>query len=432
MKLKVLFWALASVIVAFFTLSAYVMSAGLPGKFYVLEAVLVILCLFLFWFYRKVVKPLQSIGNGMELLREQDFSSRLTPVGQKEADRIVAIFNRMMDQLKNERLRSKEQDHFLKLLIEASPMGVVILSQDGKVASSNLAAIRFLGIAPEIGIEGKKLSELNSVLGEELLKMSQGEISTFRMSDSNLYRCSCLSFVDSGYRHPFLLIESLTEEVRKAEKKAYGKVIRMIAHEVNNTTAGVTSTLDSVGQALENIEKTDDLREIMQVCVERCYGMSRFITNFADLVRIPVPQLRPCRLNELVRSCTCLMETLCRQNEIDVRLNLAPADPVIDLDAVLFEQVVVNILGNAAESIGKSGDIYVSTSSAPVCLEITDNGKGIDKETETKLFTPFFSTKPHGQGIGLMLIREILVRHRCEFSLKTGTDGLTRFKICFA
>lgn len=111
--------------------------------FYIGEGVITFSLVFLVYFYRKVVKPLDIIGNGMELLREQDFSSRLTPVGQKEADRIVLVFNRMMEQLKDERLRLREQNHFLDLLVSASPMGVVILTLDGHISMLNAAALRF-------------------------------------------------------------------------------------------------------------------------------------------------------------------------------------------------------------------------------------------------------------------------------------------------
>ena len=101
------------------------------------------------------------------------------------------------------------------------------------------------------------------------------------------------------------------------------------------------------------------------------------------------------------------------------------------LDRVLFEQVLINIVKNSAESIGENGNITLRTSSKPLSLEITDDGKGIDKETATKLFTPFFSTKPNGQGIGLIFIREVLQAHGCSFSLRTYADGMTRFRIMF-
>ena len=98
---------------------------------------------------------------------------------------------------------------------------------------------------------------------------------------------------------------------------------------------------------------------------------------------------------------------------------------------MLFEQVLVNIVKNAAESTESGGEIRIRTTLHPLCLEVADNGAGIAPENEDKLFTPFFSTKPSGQGIGLMLIREILTQHGCLFSLKTEADGWTRFRICF-
>lgn len=100
------------------------------------------------------------------------------------------------------------------------------------------------------------------------------------------------------------------------------------------------------------------------------------------------------------------------------------------MDAALFEQVLVNIIKNAAESIGNGGEIVIRTLS-PATIEVVDNGKGIGKEAESKLFTPFFSTKPNGQGIGLIFIREVLAKHGCNFSLRTYDDGLTRFRIAF-
>ena len=112
--------------------------------FYITEAVTLLCLLFLVYFYRKVVKPMNSIANGMELLHEQDFSSKLSSVGQPEADQIVAVFNRMMVRMKDERVRMREQNHFLDLLINASPMGVIILDFEQRITTINPSAKRFL------------------------------------------------------------------------------------------------------------------------------------------------------------------------------------------------------------------------------------------------------------------------------------------------
>ena len=397
--------------------------------FYIGEGLVLFILCYLPFFYRKIVKPLNSIGSGMELLREQDFSSRLSPVGQYEADRIVNVFNRMMEQLKNERLRLREQNNFLDLLIKASPMGVILTTLDEDLSELNPMAQKMLGVRQE-DVLGKKMNEIDSPLAAELANVPKGETATVRLNDSNIYRCTHSSFIDRGFQHPFFLIESLTDEVMKAEKKAYEKVIRMIAHEVNNTTAGITSTLDTVEQALSAEEGMDDICDVMRVCTERCFSMSRFITRFADVVKIPEPTLTPVDLNDLAFTCKRFMEGMCADRNIKLRLEIDETLKEVRMDASLFEQVLVNIIKNAAESIEKDGEIIVRTLS-PATIEVVDNGKGISKEVEAKLFSPFFSTKPNGQGIGLIFIREVLMRHGCTFSLRTYADGLTRFRILF-
>ncbi len=397
--------------------------------FYIGEGLVLFILCYLPFFYRKIVKPLNSIGSGMELLREQDFSSRLSPVGQYEADRIVNVFNRMMEQLKNERLRLREQNNFLDLLIKASPMGVILTTLDEDLSELNPMAQKMLGVRQE-DVLGKKMNEIDSPLAAELANVPKGETATVRLNGSNIYRCTHSSFIDRGFQHPFFLIESLTDEVMKAEKKAYEKVIRMIAHEVNNTTAGITSTLDTVEQALSTEEGMDDICDVMRVCTERCFSMSRFITRFADVVKIPEPTLTPVDLNDLAFTCKRFMEGMCTDRNIKLRLEIDETLKEVKMDASLFEQVLVNIIKNAAESIEKDGEIIVRTLS-PAIVEVVDNGKGISKEVEAKLFSPFFSTKPNGQGIGLIFIREVLMRHGCTFSLRTYADGLTRFRILF-
>lgn len=397
--------------------------------FYIGEGLVLFILCYLPFFYRKIVKPLNSIGSGMELLREQDFSSRLSPVGQYEADRIVNVFNRMMEQLKNERLRLREQNNFLDLLIKASPMGVILTTLDEDLSELNPMAQKMLGVRQE-DVLGKKMNEIDSPLAAELANVPKGETATVRLNDSNIYRCTHSSFIDRGFQHPFFLIESLTDEVMKAEKKAYEKVIRMIAHEVNNTTAGITSTLDTVEQALSTEEGMDDICDVMRVCTERCFSMSRFITRFADVVKIPEPTLTPVDLNDLAFTCKRFMEGMCTDRNIKLHLEIDETLKEVKMDASLFEQVLVNIIKNAAESIEKNGEIIVRTLS-PAIVEVVDNGKGISKEVEAKLFSPFFSTKPNGQGIGLIFIREVLMRHGCTFSLRTYADGLTRFRILF-
>ena len=163
MRIKGLFFILVFLLLALGGILLFLSSQQNTLFFYIGEGLILFILIYLVFFYRKLIKPLNTIGSGMDLLREQDFSSRLSPVGQYEADRVVNVFNRMMEQLKNERLRLREQNHFLDLLINASPMGVIITTLDDDLSQLNPMALKMLGVRPE-DVQGKKMKEIDSPL----------------------------------------------------------------------------------------------------------------------------------------------------------------------------------------------------------------------------------------------------------------------------
>ena len=384
-------------------------------------------------FYASVMKPIRSITNGSDLLRAQDFSSRLAHVNQHEADKIVDMFNAMMTALKEERVALQEQNHFLDLLIAVSPMGIMILDDRDKIVTANSTAASFLGFRDAGDVCGKPLGSIDSQLGHALAAIAQGENITIRLNDSMIYRCSRLQFMDKGFAHPFILIEKLTDDIMLAEKKSYEKVIRVISHEVNNSMAGVKSLLSVAAQIVRDNAGADaDVAGIMNICEERCTALSRFITSYADVVKIPDVNISEADLNELVTKWRVMLESLCAGRNIRFELDLCPGSLPVMIDPVLFEQVLINIVKNSAESIADNdGRIKIETSRRPTTITIVDNGAGISNEAADKLFSPFFSTKPNGHGIGLLFISEVLHKHKCRFALSTDPDSLTRFRISF-
>lgn len=410
MRIRFYFFLLAIIIISVFALLMWLTFSTHPVIFYVAEGMLVLVLIYLILFYQKVLRPIDTLAGGMELLRDQDMSTTLALSGQKETDEIVKTFNALITRLRNEHLRISEQNTFLNLLIEASPMGVVLCDLSGNIRSMNPAAQQML----------------SPTLSEAMQTLPQGESITLRLSNSQIYCLSHLSFLDRGYQHPFFLIESLTSEVMKAEKAAYEKVIRMIAHEVNNNVAGIVSTLDLVGEELQGNSSLDAL----DASRERTLKMAEFVTRFANVVKVPDPQLALCDLSEEVETCRSFLEGLCQAQSIRFTLQLTDEATPVHLDTILFQQALVNIVKNAIESIGTGGEIKIETH--PKSLIVTDNGRGISPEVAPYLFTPFYSTKPQGQGLGLLLIRDILTKHACTFTLLTDpVDSRTRFTIVF-
>lgn len=436
MKLRVIFWLMALsmiLVVAMWACPAFGLWPDWPSM-WVKIALSLIPAGLMVWLYLSMIKPMTAIAAGMDLLRAQDFASRLVSVGQFDADRIVDVFNGMMDRLKAERLRVKEQNHFLHLLIEASPLGIAILDFDGRISECNTAMLDFLEV-PDIGVvKGMYFDEVEGDLASEISKVPDGTTVTVRLGDTMVFRCSRLSFMESGFHRPFIIVEGLTNEVMRAEKAAYGKVIRLIAHEVNNTMAGVTSLLQTLSDVLEDSDVDPDIMPALDSCRERCDSLGRFITSYANVVKIPDLVLRPIELNALLASVFPFMEAMVA-GRIGLTLIKSGEPVIVDADPVLLEQALVNIVKNAVESIGDNpaGEVKISVVSSLNGIQITDNGPGISPEAAGKLFSPFFSTKRGGQGLGLMFVSEILRRHNCRFSLRTdrGGEHLTRFIISF-
>lgn len=470
--MKKLYIGLIIILAAMLLLLAFATDISRDALFYGIEALGGLSLVFLIIFYARVVRPMHVIGNGMDLLREQDFSSRLRHVGEWEADRIVDIFNRMMDELKNARLQVRERNHLLDLLVDVSPMGIIMLDFDGNISSLNPAAKHFLACSDEV--IGQPMQSLCGELAQRIHLLDDGEQQTIHTSDASIYRCSRRSFLDRGFKHPFLLIESLTQDVMAAERAAYGKVIRMISHEVNNTMTGVGSIMETVTDTLResstqtssatassepsqlssnpsflSSETIEDLCLALEACASRSKEMTAFITRFANVVKIPDPVLIPLPLSHLVTANQQYLESLCTAHGIHLTIDIPETPPIVDMDMDLMAQVLINIVKNSIESIESiesneniesiesnestkllSSEINISVSSSAM-LQVADNGAGISVDVAQHLFTPFFSTKPNGSGIGLLLIREVLTRHHCQFSLKTGEDGFTRFSICF-
>lgn len=246
-------------------------------------------------------------------------------------------------------------------------------------------------------------------------------------------KCQALTFMDRGFAHRFLLMDELTEELHRTETAAYEKLIRVMSHEVNNTTGAVGSLLDSClgyGSQIGEADREDFVRAI-SVAISRTGRMNQFMQNFADVIRLPAPARQDADLGELISETALLLREESARRRVNWDLQVEKGMPRISIDPVQMEQVLINIFKNALEAIGEEGLITVRLSlrrNRPV-LVVADTGDGFTAETRTHLFTPFYSTRKEGQGIGLTLVREILLRHGFDFNLQRSEADLTEFTI---
>jgi nitrogen fixation/metabolism regulation signal transduction histidine kinase len=383
---------------------------------------------------RRLFEPIRLIRSGIEFIRASEFGTRFREVGQRELDPLIRVYNRMADHLREERIRNEEQEHFLERIIAGSPSGILTLDLDGRVSMANASAARLLGADPE-ALAGRPLAGLGP-FARELSRLQADRSAVLPLNGRRRVKCQALTFMDRGFARRFLLLDELTEELHRTEKAAYEKLIRVMSHEVNNTSGAVGSLLDSCLGYAGQIGEADreDFTRALSVAISRTGRMNQFMQNFADVIRLPAPAKQRADLGELVREVELLLREESARRQVTWDLRLEDGLPPIEFDPVQMEQVLINIGRNALEAIGEDGMITVTFSrrrGRPV-LVVADTGEGFSEETREQLFTPFYSTKKEGQGIGLTLIREILVHHGFDFRLERSADERqTEFTILF-
>ena len=401
--------------------------------FFIASEVLILISVFISWkLYNELIQPLNMLMQGTDAIKDRDFNVKFVKTGKYEMDELINVYNYMIDELRKERTKQEEQHFFLEKLIQTSPTGIIILDFEDHVQQINPKTLELLNL-DEMDVKGKSLHEINHPVAQQIIRLKSGESKTITLSGSATYKIQKSHFIDRGFPRHFIMIEELTAEILAAEKKAYGKVIRMMAHEVNNTIGPVNSILESALKANElwKEKKNYSLQTALQVAVNRNHNLNLFMRNFADVVRLPEPNKKTIDLTQLIRSVAKLMELKAGEKQIQFDYKLADVPFFISADAQQMEQVLINVVKNAIESIEEKGTITFEANLQTRSLTITDTGKGISAHIAENLFSPFFSTKKDGQGIGLTLVREILLNHGFEFSLKTVAEKQTEFLIRF-
>ncbi len=383
---------------------------------------------------RRFFADLDTVRTAAQLMEDGEFTTRLRAVGQPEMDALVRVYNRMVDHLREERVRLQEQQYFLEKVVSASPSGILTLDFDSKVALANPAALELLRL-PEDTVMGRRLDELGGTVVAALAGLGIGESKVVVLDGWRRVKCQRSEFLDRGFPRSFFLLQEVTRELRQSERAAYEKLIRMMSHEVNNSVGAVNSLLHSCLNYADQLREEDrkDFEAALRVAVSRTERLSVFMRGFADVVRLPPPRLSPCDVRELIDGVAALMRPESERRGIAWKWEVRDAPPPVPMDRAQMEQVFVNVVKNAIEAIGEGGTITVrlGRNGGRGFVVVEDTGSGLTPEARAHLFTPFFSTKQNGQGIGLTLVQEVLGQHGFEFSLEGPPRGPTQFVVRF-
>lgn len=370
----------------------------------------------------QMVRPLQTLSNLVAALLEGDYSIRVRGQSRDEPLGLaITEVNRLGEILREQRLGAIEATALLNKIMDEIDVAVFAFDDDDHLRLINRGAERVLGQPPDrvIGRSAKDLG-LQACLEGKVPR--NADIAFPGLSGRWEIRRS--QFRQEGRVHHLLVLSDLTRALREEERQAWQRVVQVLRHEINNSLAPIHSLAGSLDSLLrrdpEPSDMRDDLQQGLRVIAGRSKALSRFMASYARLAQLPEPRLAPLEVRRWIR----------RVVDLETRLDIAVvAGPEINVsaDGDQLDQLLINLLGNAVDAaLETGGGVRVSWTqlngyTEQLEVRIDDEGPGLPDRRN--LFVPFFTTKPQGSGIGLVLSRQIAEAHGGSLTLENRQPG---------
>jgi two-component system nitrogen regulation sensor histidine kinase NtrY len=368
---------------------------------------------------RHVVRPLQTLANMLEALREGDYSMRGRNVDPDDAfGEVMVEVNTLSRTLYNQRLEALEAGALLQKIIADVDIAVFAFDSALRLRIVNKAGEALLGGTSE-ALQGRSAAELglDAMLAEESGRI----VAHVFPGGGGRWEIRRRSFREGGKPHELLVISELSRALREEERQAWQRIVRVIGHELNSSLAPIKSMAGTVRKLVGREPLPEDWRDDAQaglsIIHDRAESLERFMGAYARLARLPSPTRRNAELSALVRRVASLHGT---------RIAVERGSEIwLKIDPDQLEQVFINLMRNAVEAAGEHGGVRVRwrADGGAALIEVEDDGPGLARTDN--LWVPFFTTKPHGTGIGLVLSREIVENHGGSIALenRVGAKG---------
>jgi nitrogen fixation/metabolism regulation signal transduction histidine kinase len=365
-----------------------------------------------------LVRPLQTISNLLAALREGDFSIRARDAATDDALGAVMLeINTLSDTLRTQRLGAQEATALLHAVMAEIDVAIFAFDRRGQLALVNRYGEHLLG-RPAQDLIGQRAADLE-------LEPEQPAGSRIYDIDfpggTGRWEIRRRTFWQGGEPHELVVLSDVSQPLREQERQAWQRLIRVIGHELNNSLAPIKSIAGSLAALLRRTPQPADWREDMDrgltVIESRADALNRFTAAYARLARLPSPHCRPVSFIPLLR----------RVIELETRLpvTLSPGpDVTVSADPDQLEQLLINLVRNAVDAaLETSGRVCASWARVDSTLEVRIDDEGPGLPSTANLFVPFFTTKPAGSGIGLVLSRQIAEAHGGTLTLQNRDAG---------
>lgn len=368
----------------------------------------------------RVVRPLQTISNLLAALREGDYSIRARGATIEDAlGDVMLEVNALGETLREQRLGALEATALLRKVMSKIEVAVFTFDMDERLRLVNDAGERLMGQPAE-----RLLGHTAMELGLEECLRGEPTRTLQITSDEGVERwgVSRSSFRERGLPHQLLVLSNLSRALREEERQAWKRLVRVLGHELNNSLAPIKSIAGSLESLWRRDPRPIDLEEDMQrglaVIAARAESLSRFMEAYSRLAKLPHPSFEPLDVGAWIRRAAGL------ETRVEVTIEPGP-DVVIQADGDQLDQLLINLLRNAVEaSLETGGGVFIGWSRNGTHLDVRIEDEGPGLSNTANLFVPFFTTKPAGTGIGLVLSRQIAEAHGGSLTLENREGGI--------
>ncbi|HNK28353.1 MAG TPA: HAMP domain-containing sensor histidine kinase [Ferruginibacter sp.] len=424
--------------------SAFLLAQGI---YLAMGVVLVVVIVQVSDLYRFTNKSKEELEQFVESVHYRDFSRHFD-----EKNAPVAVqpmrkgFNEINSTFKIITKERETQYQYLQKILELVDTGIISYdSKDGDVMWMNESFKKLLSIPYLKTIHS--LEKRDPALYEEINTVKPGEtkVSSFT-TDKNTFKVllSATAFQTEGKVYKLVAFQNINEALDETESKAWQKLLSVMTHEIMNSIAPISSLAETLKNRLQasikdlnnNSGSLDDLELGIDTIKRRSEGLLRFAETYRNLNKITNPNLKNIYVRDMFENLHRLMEPTFKQKRIELEIILKDPELMLEADTGLIEQVLINLVLNAAEAVKEAASprIQLSAYITPqnkVVIKVADNGIGIPPDILDKIFIPFFSTRKTGSGIGLSLCKQIMMLHKGTIKVQSVPGEGTAFSLFF-
>jgi nitrogen fixation/metabolism regulation signal transduction histidine kinase len=381
----------------------------------------------LFSFQKRNTKDMKRLINAIQFsefnIRFENFSARgLSPKLISGMETAIAHFNSKL-------LKMETEQDFYNTLLNRIDFSIIVVDKQEKIKWINKSALDLFEKSQLKELED--LRKISSTLPQTLRDLLPKETKIIKIGEEETTQqlaVTAVYFVSEGERLKLISLKNIQTVLEESESEAWKKLIRVLTHEIMNSITPIISLAETFASPDEEVQKM--LPQAMQTIHRRSKGLVDFVHNYQKLSRIPNPMMTTFSASEMMSDIFNLLKT----NGLTFSYSVNPPDILLKVDRAQIEQVMINLIKNACEAVANQPNPQVTVEigyneNHRPTIKVTDNGEGILPEVVENIFTPFFTTKTNGSGIGLSICRQIVQLHGGSISVQSEVDKGSCFRV---